>query len=240
MKLDVRARLQELSINRPLQLLTAAGLVAATAAAASPLEVLPRPHAAVTAVEQAIRAEPTPVVQPLKLVWEGADVDGDGRSDFANPTGKEPRTHDSYGEGAFLASRDGGTRRHEGVDYVADAGQEVVAPMSGYVTKIGMAYAGDSTLKFVEITNPALRYAVRTFYVNPDVQVGDSVHVGQPIGTAHSLQKRYPRGMTNHVHLEIIDKGGRRIDSTRLITAEYRPAAPPTLANPPVTVAAAD
>jgi hypothetical protein len=40
--------------------------------------------------------------------------------------------------------------------------------MSGYVTKIGYAYAGDTGLKFVEITNPALGYVARAFYVTPD------------------------------------------------------------------------
>ncbi|MCH1932422.1 M23 family metallopeptidase, partial [Shewanella sp. A25] len=85
-----------------------------------------------------------------RLVWEGADVDGDGKADFANPTGHEPRTEDTYGSGAFGASRDGGVRRHEGVDFRAAAGQSVVAPLSGYVTRIGYAYAGDDDLKFVE------------------------------------------------------------------------------------------
>jgi len=168
----------------------------------------------------------------LKLVWNGVDVDGDGRADFANPTGREPRAHDVYGDGEFGARRDGGSRRHEGVDYMAQAGQDVEAPMSGYVTKIGFAYAGDQTLKFVEITNPALNYSARVFYVNPKVQVGDTVAIGQLIATAHSLQRKYPGGMTDHVHLEILDRRGARIDAARMITAEYRPAT--------VTVATAD
>jgi hypothetical protein len=240
MELGVRARLFVLARNRPLQALTAAAAVAATAAAASPLESAQ--IARVSFTTAVARAEPAtpPAPLPLKLVWEGADIDGDGRADFANPTGQAPRGHDAYGEGAFRASRDGGARRHEGVDYRADAGQDVVAPISGYVTKIGCAYSGDQTLKFVEVSNPALRYAVRVFYVNPKVEVGEAVEMGRPIGTAHSLQKKYPGGMTNHVHLEIIDKRGRRIDSTRLITAEYRPVAPAAPDAPATTFALAD
>src|SRR5205085_2939217 len=138
-----------------------------------------------------------------RLVWEGDDVDGDGKADFANPTGHEMRGHDAYGEGEFGASRDGGVRRHEGVDFIADAGQAVAAPMSGYVTKIGFAYPGDHVLKFVEITNPALHYQARVFYVDPTVEVGDTVAVGEAIGRAHTLQRKYPGGMTNHVHLEV-------------------------------------
>jgi hypothetical protein len=152
-----------------------------------------------------------------RLVWEGVDLDGDGQADIANPTGQAPRGEDAYGEGAFHASRDGGAREHEGVDYVATAGQAVEAPISGYVSKIGYAYPDDQTLKFVEIDNPALHLTARVFYVDPSVNVGDAVAVGRPIGQAHSLQVRY-RGITDHVHLEIAERG-RKIDAANLITA---------------------
>ena len=233
MKLSVPARLLELIEARPALLLSMVALVTTTAAAAAPLS-LPEGRASLaTAVERAVETvSPSAPPAPQQLVWEGADVDGDGRADFANPTGREPRTHDAYGDGEFGARRDGGSRRHEGVDYMARAGQDVDAPISGYVTKIGYAYAGDANLKFVEITNPALNYAARVFYVAPSVQVGDAVAMGRPIGTAHSLQRKYPGGMTDHVHLEILDRRGARIDATRMITAEYRPAN--------VTVATAD
>jgi biotin carboxyl carrier protein len=231
----VRARLRELAEKRPLAILAAVGCITATAAAAAPLRH-PESRAAMThAVVEAMRppaqsAEPP----PLELVWTGQDLDGDGRADFCNPTGNAPREHDAYGEGEFGARRDGGSRRHEGVDYRARAGQTVAAPISGYVTKIGYAYAGDESLKFIEVTNPALRIAARVFYVNPKVEVGDAVAVGRPIGTARSLQRKYPGGMTDHVHLEIIDRRGVRVDAERIITAAYRPVDAAT------TVAAAD
>lgn len=158
--------------------------------------------------------KPEPV---MERVWKGADIDGDGASDFANPTGAAPRGHDDFGDGFFGARRDGGSRAHEGVDYVAEAGQAVHAPMSGYVTKIGYAYAGDTDLKFVEITNPALGYAARAFYVSPDIEVGASVRLGQRIGEVESLQGHYP-GITDHVHLEILAPGGDRVNAARLIT----------------------
>ncbi|KQV55858.1 MULTISPECIES: M23 family metallopeptidase [unclassified Caulobacter] len=164
-----------------------------------------------------ITAKPKARPTTMELVWKGADIDGDGAADFANPTGAAPRGHDDFGDGEFGARRDGGTRAHEGVDYVAKAGQAVSAPMSGYVTKIGYAYAGDTELKFVEITNPALDYAARAFYVTPDVEVGQSVRLGQPIGTVESLQGHYP-GITNHVHLEILAPGGDRVNAAQLIT----------------------
>ncbi|CAN7264158.1 M23 family metallopeptidase [Phenylobacterium sp. LjRoot219] len=169
-------------------------------------------------------------LQPVlaeELVWRGVDVDGDGQADFANPTGKDTRKEDAYGHGEFGASRDGGSRRHEGVDFIADAGQSVAAPISGYVSKLGFAYADDANLKFVEITNPALRYTARIFYVDPEVEVGQAVQVGQRIGAHHTLERKYPGGMTDHVHLEIIDTRGARIDATRLITARYEPVRAP-------------
>lgn len=155
-------------------------------------------------------------VQPT-IVWEGADIDGDGAQDFANPTGGMAREHDAFGSGAFGASRDGGSRSHEGVDYVAVAGQDVDAPISGFVSRIGYAYPGDTHLRYVEITNPALDYAARAFYVAPTVELGQAVVLGQPIGKAESLQARYG-GITDHVHLEII-KAGQRLNAETLITA---------------------
>lgn len=224
MKSGVRARLLELAEKRPLAILAVFGCVAATAAAAAPLSRPDARQAMVSVVEQAVAAQTAPDEPPQMVrVWTGADLDGDGRGDFTNPTGHAPREHDSYGQGEFGARRDGGVRRHEGVDYEARAGQTVVSPISGYVTKIGFAYAEDQHLKFVEITNPALRVAARVFYVNPKVEVGQPVAMGRPLGTAKSLQRKYPGGMTDHVHLEIIDRRGVRIDAARVITAEYRP-----------------
>lgn len=221
MELGVRARISEFGRNRPLQFLTAAVLALATAAAASPVSRVARQTLA-TPVQEAVVQLPEPA--PLELVWQGADLDGDGRADFANPTGQAPRAHDAYGEGRFGARRDGGARRHQGVDYVADAGQVVAAPISGYVTKIGYAYSSDTRLKYVEITNPALRIAARVFYINPKVEEGDAVAIGRPLGTARSLQRKYPGGMTDHVHLELIDRRGVRIDATKVLTAQYVPA----------------
>jgi murein DD-endopeptidase MepM/ murein hydrolase activator NlpD len=207
--------------RRLLQIASLALAVIGTAAIAAPA----MRHAEHDPVRKAIALAPpaAAALPPERLVWQGADVDGDGQPDFANPTGKALRQTDSYGCGAFGASRDGGARRHEGVDFMADAGQTLVAPISGYVSKIGYAYPGDSTLKFLEITNPALHYEARVFYIDPTVELGQAVHLGQPIGAHHTLEEKYPGGMTDHVHLEIIDTHGARLDAARLITARYEP-----------------
>ena len=194
----------------------AAGLLQAGAHASARADFISARMNRPTPLELAPAPEPARI-----LVWQGADVDGDGAPDFANPTGKAPRTHDAYGYGAFGASRDGGSRRHEGVDFIADAGQAVAAPISGYVTKIGMAYADDRNLKFVEITNRAIGYVARVFYVNPEVEVGDAVRLGQAIGVAHGLQERYPGGMTDHVHMELMGPSQKRMDATAVLSEKY-------------------
>jgi hypothetical protein len=209
--------------RRLLEVASLALAVIGTASIAAPAmrHVGPAKPAVVKAVQPLPQAAAPEL--PERLVWTGADVDGDGQPDFANPTGHEVRQTDAYGCGSFGASRDGGARRHEGVDFMADPGQRLVAPISGYVTKIGFAYPGDSALRFVEIANPALHYAARVFYIDPTVKVGQAVHVGQPIGIHHTLERKYPGGMTDHVHLEVIDTHGVRIDATRVITAHYEP-----------------
>jgi murein DD-endopeptidase MepM/ murein hydrolase activator NlpD len=221
----LRLRVAETAKERVAQTVALASLLIGSAALASPAVT----HAnlvshATSAIERAsLTLRPALPVHEV-LVWQGADLDGDGAADFANPTGKAIRGHDAYGEGEFGASRDGGVRRHEGVDFMAAAGQAVDAPISGYVTKIGFAYADDANLKFVEITNPALHYAARVFYVDPEVQVGQTVALGTEIGRHHTLAEKYPGDMTDHVHLEILDKHGRRIDGSEVITAKLEPA----------------
>jgi murein DD-endopeptidase MepM/ murein hydrolase activator NlpD len=195
------------------------GEVAARAQSASPTR-LEKVMAAFTSAP----AHALVLVTPSRTVWEGVDLDGDGQADVANPTGHAPRGLDAYGEGRFHASRDGGSRRHEGVDYVARAGQTVRAPISGYVAKIGYAYPGDVVLRYVEIDNPALHIQARVFYVDPDVEVGQTVAIGHPIGRAHTLQQRYPGGITDHVHLEIADARGDKLDASTLILARTEPA----------------
>lgn len=164
------------------------------------------------------RQEVVRAITPARtvVVWRGQDVDGDGAADFANPTGRAPRAHDGFGDGSYGARRDGGARSHEGVDYRALADQAVRAPISGYVTKIGFAYAGDDSLRFVEITNPAIGYVARAFYVRPEVAVGDVLRLGDRIGSVASLQSHYP-GITDHVHLEVMGPSGVRLDATNLI-----------------------
>jgi murein DD-endopeptidase MepM/ murein hydrolase activator NlpD len=198
------------------RLVALTAVVAATAAFAKAPETMPA-----LAQGEAARPVSYAVAVPAKASYRIAqditlsDINGDGEADFANPTGKAPRGKDAYGSGHFGASRTG--HIHEGVDYVAEAGQQVVAPIAGFVTKVGYAYRDSYDFRYIEITNRMTGYTARVMYVGPEVQVGQTLALGQPIGRAQSLTRRYPNGITNHVHLEIARLGGRQIDASRVI-----------------------
>lgn len=146
-------------------------------------------------------ASQSPLVAPTLQVAL-IDVDQDGVPDFANPTTGPLRGEDAYGSGHFGAVRDGGHRVHDGADYVAAPNTIVYSPISGEVTKLGYAYAKNTALRFVEVTNSVSSLVSRVLYVDPSVQIGDTLKAGDPIGVAEDLSKRY-RGITNHVHVQI-------------------------------------
>ena len=125
----------------------------------------------------------------------------------ANPTGHELRGEDAYGAGFYGASRAAGARRHRGADYMAEPGEIVRAPISGVVERIGFAYRGDERYRYVELASEDQTRDVRVLYVGPTVQLGAFVRAGEPIGRAQDLSARYPRGITNHVHVEMRENG---------------------------------
>lgn len=135
---------------------------------------------------------------------------------LANPTGHDVRGEDAYGAGLFGASRAAGARRHRGADYVAEPGEIVRAPITGVVQRIGFAYRGDERYRYIELTNTVTQRDVRVLYVGPLVQVGAIVEAGDPIGRAQDLSARYPRGITNHVHVEL-RQGGALADPANLL-----------------------
>lgn len=129
------------------------------------------------------------------------------------------RKCDGYGCGHFGASR--GTRKHMGVDMDCPPGTEVGSPVRGQVTKLGYTYEDDLSFRYVQVV--AEGYQFRMFYVEPDVAVGDYVELGETIGRSQALHKRFPMTkagpMTDHVHFEILDKGGKHVDPTPVIAA---------------------
>lgn len=119
-------------------------------------------------------------------------------------TAKLPlRLSDNYGSGLYGVSRDGGARTHNGVDYCCVPHTEILSPVSGKVTKVGYPYSNDLSFRYVEVTEPN-GLAHRVFYLSPRVTTGQDVIKGRTVlGESQDLTKRYPNGMTNHVHYEV-------------------------------------
>lgn len=114
------------------------------------------------------------------------------------------RVSDEWGQGHYGAPR--GTRTHNGIDFLMPADSDVLSTVTGTVTKVGFAYAGES-YRYVEVS--ALDgFKVRHFYVQPGVAIGQSVVRGDTIGYCQDLAKKFPgdenrRAMPNHVHIEV-------------------------------------
>lgn len=168
-------------------------------------------------VEPKPAAETAALPLPAPVIW-AVDKDGDGVTDYYNPVHGAMRGYDDFGSGAFGASRDGGKRKHEGVDYVVAPGAAVRSPISGEVARLGYAYRGVGGYRIVEVVNSKTKIKARVFYVAPSVAVGDEVVAGQEIGVAQDLNARYP-GITNHVHVELRDRRQQLIDASEEVPA---------------------
>lgn len=117
------------------------------------------------------------------------------------------RGQDRQGSGAWHASRDGGKRKHNGVDFAVAKYSTVLNGVKGTVTKIGYPYNPSDKkkghLRYIEITTDD-KIAVRYFYVQPEktIEVGQTICPGEKLGACQDLESIYP-GMTNHVHLSV-------------------------------------
>ncbi len=133
---------------------------------------------------------------------------------WENPTGGQVRGCDSQGCGGYGEGRSYGP--HQGADYVATPGQDVVAVTDGVIDKIGYPYTNDLSYRYARITTLD-GYVVRQLYVAPasGISVGASVSAGQTIGTYQGLGTRYP-GITEHVHVDI-RHNGQQVNPTTLI-----------------------
>lgn len=131
-----------------------------------------------------------------------------------NPTGLPPRGIDPWGSGNFMALRDGGLRHHKGLDLQSVPGQMVGSPIRGTVIREKRPY-GDGAVYdhgvLIEGRGEHAGIEATLFYVRvPPGVVGSDVAAGEIIGTACSLEAKYP-GIVNHVHLEL-KEGGTAFD----------------------------
>ncbi|MDE0035306.1 MAG: M23 family metallopeptidase, partial [Deltaproteobacteria bacterium] len=145
----------------------------------------------------------------------------------------EPRVRekDGYGVGDFLAPRAltdkagnvVGTRYHGGVDYVAKPGEPIFSPVNGKVIRVTNAYKKDNHgLKAIVIEQSGYEFRVLYVEPRPELKVGSSVTGGTRIGTAQNLSTKFKQGMTNHVHLTIIDSSGKRVAPSRKMVIKPR------------------
>lgn len=119
---------------------------------------------------------------------------------------------DQHGCGNYGASRDGGKRKHEGVDIACMKGSIILSPVKGVVTKIGYPYSSSDPVKghlrYVEIKEEGVDLYHRFFYVRPLLELGEEVSEGDEIAITQGLTSIY-LGITDHFHYEIKDaKGG--------------------------------
>jgi hypothetical protein len=136
------------------------------------------------------------------------------------------RGRDAYGEGHFGARRDGGRRRHLGVDLIA---APVTSPADGHLAGTIEPYPNDPA-KRGRLSGVRIRtgdgYQVRVLYVDASamgpIPMGPAgsapIIAGEtPIGRVQDLSSVYPpRGggrMTNHIHVDV-SKDGRFFDPT--------------------------
>lgn len=132
------------------------------------------------------------------------------------------RGRDNHGAGYFGASRANGTREHNGHDFISnddgvqlEPGDPVLALMDGEVTKLGYPYAHDLSMRYVQVTDPR-GYALRYFYVLPEVEQGAYVTAGSVLGR---LQRLKYEGIKQHFHFEVVD-GGRYIDPIKFLSGD--------------------
>ena len=119
-----------------------------------------------------------------------------------SPTGKSLRIMDHFGSGLYNAPR--GSVKHNGVDFLCDPGQIILAPVDGVIIRIAYPYAKHQYTG-VLIENDSL--SLKMFYFAPDKKIiGKKVSRGQRIGIAQDISKLYNTGKKNmlpHIHLQI-------------------------------------
>ena len=125
------------------------------------------------------------------------------------------RNTDPQGSGVFGASRDGGARKHLGLDLISVTGDEVVSPIYGTIVRIGWAYPdGKLGSLHIEGSGQHKGASVKLLYVKGSLHSGVDVEPGDVIGYAEDVAAYHAAkghdGMTNHVHGEltlVVDPG---------------------------------
>lgn len=116
-----------------------------------------------------------------------------------SPTSKGIRS-DSEGDGRYGASR--GSRRHNGVDFECDKGQDILAPHDMVIVRESFPKAG-SPMTGIAWKNG--KSTGRLWYFRPTASlIGKAVKEGDVIGVAQSVSEDYGLpNMKDHVHYRV-------------------------------------
>ena len=82
------------------------------------------------------------------------------------------------------------------------------------MTKLGYPYSDNLGYRYVQVTD-ANDFDWRFFYVKPAVLVDQTIDIGTVLGFVQDLDRRY-KGITPHIHLEIINSDGNYINPSLL------------------------
>lgn len=117
------------------------------------------------------------------------------------------RKNDAWGDGYFGASR--GDRPHLGVDYVVNEGEVIYAPCDMDSFNLSYPYSFGTNDTYIltgarfNTKIDGINFDGRLWYFTPDSSLfGRDIPKGYPIGTAQTLQHRYP-GITDHLHFQL-------------------------------------
>ena len=135
--------------------------------------------------------------------------------------GKTSKQIDSY----FGANRDGGRRKHEGVDIFAPRGTPAIASASGVVSGVGTNRLGGN-VAFVTDNE----HNVRIYYAHLDrwnVTNGQRITVGDTVGFIGNTGNARTTGP--HLHYGIYDFAGGAVDPLPFIRLGRGPARQPLL-----------
>lgn len=131
---------------------------------------------------------------------------------------KGTRQIDGFGGGGFGAPRNGGRRKHKGLDFLGESGASAQFVMDARIhPPSGQAYAdGTCDLRSIHLLGEGEYEGLRVtlLYVRPDIADGAHGKAGDPLGVLqdvagyHMKKVGESRIMSNHCHFELYELVG--------------------------------
>jgi peptidoglycan LD-endopeptidase LytH len=112
------------------------------------------------------------------------------------------------------AARDGGRRRHQGIDLLAPAGTPLVAVASGHISRLSNQDRGRGGISLWLRDRRGTAYYYAHNHHNL-VRLGQRVHAGQVIARVGATGNA--RGGRPHLHFQLHPNGGRPVSPDALV-----------------------